>query len=130
MAVPLDRRYTRTHEWALRTGDVITVGITEFAQQQLSDLTYVELPDVGAEFGAGDEVAVVESVKAASDVYAPCGGQITEVNLALNEHPELVNKDPYGAGWLFRLRMADPSEFDALLDPESYEELLPDSEEE
>lgn len=128
MSVPRELRYTRTHEWARLDGGVLTVGITDFAQHQLSDLTYVELPKVGDEVGAGDEVAVVESVKAASDIYAPCGGVIAEVNAALPDRPELINQDPYGGGWLFKLRPASSDEFDALLDPDEYEELLPGSE--
>ena len=129
MSVPRELRYTRTHEWARLDGQVLTVGITDFAQHQLSDLTYVELPEVNAEVGAGDEVAVVESVKAASDIYAPCGGVITEVNTALPEHPETINSDPYGAGWLFKMRVDSVAEFEALLDPDQYEELLPGAEE-
>ena len=127
MTVPREMRYTRTHEWARLDGDVITVGITDFAQQQLSDLTYVELPDAGSQVGAGDEVAVVESVKAASDIYAPCEGVITEVNHALADHPEKINLDPYGEGWLFKIKLENPSEFETLLDADQYEELLPGS---
>jgi glycine cleavage system H protein len=128
MTVPRELRYTQTHEWARLDGDVLTVGITDFAQQQLSDLTYAELPDVEAQVGAGDEVAVVESVKAASDVYAPCDGVITEVNGALTDHPERVNQDPYGEGWLFKMKLDNPAEFEALLDADQYEDLLPGSE--
>ncbi|HOW96696.1 MAG TPA: glycine cleavage system protein GcvH [Kiritimatiellia bacterium] len=128
MNVPSDLRYTRTHEWARLDGGVLTVGITDFAQHQLSDLTYVELPKVGDEVGAGDEVAVVESVKAASDIYAPCGGVITEVNAALPDRPDLINRDPYGEGWIFKVRPASADEFDALIEPDEYEELLPGSE--
>ena len=91
-------RYTKTHEWARRDGNVITVGITDYAQEQLSDLTYVELPAPGDEVTAQEEVAVVESVKAASDIYAPVSGRITEVNTALADNPEQVNADPFGAG--------------------------------
>lgn len=120
-----ERRYTRTHEWAVREGKTLTVGITDFAQRQLSDLTYVELPEVSQRVGGGDEVAVVESVKAASDIYAPCSGVITEINEALREHPEHLNRDPYGEGWLFRMTLEDPAEFEMLLDAEQYEALLP-----
>lgn len=128
MSVPRELRYTRTHEWARLAGGVLTVGITDFAQHQLSDLTYVELPEAGDEVGAGDEVAVVESVKAASDIYAPCDGVITEVNAALPDRPEVINRDPYGEGWLFKMRPASAAEFETLLDPDQYEELLPGSE--
>ncbi|MBP7829136.1 MAG: glycine cleavage system protein GcvH [Kiritimatiellae bacterium] len=128
MSVPRELRYTRTHEWARLAGGVLTVGITDFAQHQLSDLTYVELPEAGDEVGAGDEVAVVESVKAASDIYAPCDGVITEVNPALPDRPEIINRDPYGEGWLFKMRLAADADFETLLDPDQYEELLPGSE--
>ncbi|MBU1694881.1 MAG: glycine cleavage system protein GcvH [Verrucomicrobia bacterium] len=128
MTVPRELRYTRTHEWARLDGDMLTVGISDFAQQQLSDLTFVELPDVESRVGAGDEVAVVESVKAASDIYAPCDGVITKINDALQKRPELVNQDPYGEGWLFKMKLENPAEFEALLDADQYEELLPGSE--
>ena len=129
MSVPREMRYTRTHEWVRLDGTMLTVGITDFAQHQLSDLTYVELPDLNAHVGAGDEVAVVESVKAASDVYAPCDGVITEVNAALSDHPERINQDPHGEGWLFRMQLDNPAEFETLLDADQYEELLPGAEE-
>jgi len=128
MSVSRELRYTRTHEWARLDGKVLTVGITDFAQEQLSDLTYVELPDVDSRVGAGDEVAVVESVKAASDIYAPCDGVITEVNAALLDHPERINQDPCGEGWLFKMKLDSPAEFETLLDADQYEDLLPGSE--
>jgi len=109
-------------------GDLITVGITDFAQDQLSDLTYVELPSPDDAVSAHDEIAVVESVKAASDVYAPVAGTITEVNNELIEHPELVNSDPYGEGWIFKLRVDDPADLEDLLDSDGYEEMIPDEE--
>lgn len=122
-------RYTKTHEWARRDGNVITVGITDYAQEQLSDLTYVELPAPGDEVAAQEEVAVVESVKAASDIYSPVSGRITEVNTALADNPEQVNTDPFGAGWLFKIEPSDWADFDALLDADEYEALLPEDEE-
>ena len=125
MSVPQDLFYTRTHEWVSLEDGIATVGITDFAQSQLSDLTFVELPDVGTEFGAGDEAAVVESVKAAADVYSPVAGEIVAVNMDLDDTPELINKDAFGAGWLFKLKVADESDVDSLLDPDSYEELCP-----
>ena len=125
MSVPQDLFYAKTHEWVSLDDGTATVGITDFAQSQLSDLTFVELPEVGTEFRAGDEAAVVESVKAAADVYAPIAGEVVEVNSELEDRPELINKDAFGAGWLFRLKVADESDVDNLLDPESYEELCP-----
>ncbi len=129
MSSPKELRYTKTHEWVRRDGNVLTVGITDYAQEQLSDLTYVELPSVGDAVSAQDEVAVVESVKAASDVYAPISGTITEVNSALIDQPEIVNSDPFGSGWLFKLEPDDMADFDTLLDATEYEELLPEEEE-
>jgi len=126
MNVPKDLRFTKTHEWVRVDGDLITVGITDFAQDQLSDLTYVELPGAGDDVSAQDEVAVVESVKAASDLYAPVDGTIEEVNDQLEEHPELVNTDPYGEGWVFRMKPSNASDVDAMLDADQYAELLPD----
>ena len=126
MSVPQDLFYAKTHEWVSLDDGIATVGITDFAQSQLSDLTFVELPEVGAEFSAGDEIAVVESVKAAADVYAPIAGEVVAVNSDLEDSPELINKDAFGAGWLFKLKVADESDVDDLLDPDSYEELCPE----
>jgi glycine cleavage system H protein len=125
MSVPQDLFYAKTHEWVSLADGIATVGITDFAQSQLSDLTFVELPEVGVTFSAGDEIAVVESVKAAADVYAPIAGEVVEVNSDLEDSPELINKDAFGAGWLFKLKVADESDVDNLLDPDSYEELCP-----
>jgi glycine cleavage system H protein len=125
MSVPQDLFYAKTHEWVSLEDGIATVGITDFAQSQLSDLTFVELPEVGTEFSAGDEAAVVESVKAAADVYAPVAGEVVEVNGELEDAPELINKDAFGAGWLFKLKVADESDVDGMLDAESYEELCP-----
>ena len=125
MNVPENLKYTKTHEWVRVDKDIITVGITDFAQHQLSELTFVELPEVGTELSEKDEAAVVESVKAASDVYAPVDGVITAVNEELASKPELANNDPYGAGWLFKMKIEKASDLDTLLDPVSYEELLP-----
>ena len=126
MQVPDDLRYTESHEWVRVEGDTCRVGITEFAQSQLADLTFVDLPEVDAEVSAGEEVAVVESVKAASDVYAPIAGTITEVNGALSDSPEQINKDPFGEGWLFVLKPSDPSEVEGLMDAAAYRDLIPD----
>ena len=125
MSVPQDLFYAKTHEWVSLADGIATVGITDFAQSQLSDLTFVELPEVGAAFSAGDEIAVVESVKAAADVYAPIAGEVIEVNSDLEDSPELINKDAFEAGWLFKLKVVDESDVDNLLDPDSYEELCP-----
>ncbi len=127
MNIPDDLQYTQTHEWIRQEDDEIVVGITDFAQAQLSDLTYVELPAIGDQVGVGDEIAVLESVKAASDIYAPVAGTITGVNELLQESPELLNADPYGEGWLFKLRPQNMADLDDLLEAEQYEETLPDS---
>lgn len=128
MNVPRDMRYTTSHEWVRVKGDIATVGISDFAQHQLSDLTFVELPDVGDEVSASDEVAVVESVKAASDIYAPVSGTIHAINDEVIDHPELINTDPYGDGWLFKVQLKDRTELQDLLDPDAYEEQLPEEE--
>jgi glycine cleavage system H protein len=122
-----DLLYTKTHCWVRQESDGdIVVGITDFAQEQMTELTFVELPDVGETVSAGDEIAVVESVKAANDVYAPVSGTVTSVNDALSEEPELVNQDPFGRGWLFRMRPDDPADLSNLLDFDAYESSLPD----
>ncbi len=130
MNIPRELRYTSTHEWVRVKGGIATVGITDYAQHQLSEITYVELPDLNDDVNVSDEVAFVESVKAASDVYAPVSGKIIEVNSAVAEEPERINRDPYGEGWLFKIRMSDPKEVANLLDADSYEEQLPPDEEE
>ena len=125
MNAPQELFYEKTHEWVSLDEGIATVGITDFAQGQLSDLTFVELPEVGAEFKAGDEIAVVESVKAAADIYAPVAGEVIEINSKLEDAPELINQDAFNAGWLFKLKMDDESEVDNMLDADSYEELCP-----
>ncbi|ROR34646.1 glycine cleavage system protein GcvH [Inmirania thermothiophila] len=118
--IPAQLRYTRSHEWVRIEDDgSVVVGITDHAQEQLGDLVFVELPEVGRRVAAGEDCAVVESVKAASDVYAPVAGEVAEVNGELEGSPELVNQDPYGRGWLFRLRDADLGSAE-LLDAEAY----------
>lgn len=124
MDIPKDRFYTKTHEWALPEGDTVLVGITDYAQDALGDVVYVELPEVGRRVEKGEAVAVVESVKTASDIYAPVAGEIVEVNLALEKTPELVNQDPYGEGWIFRLKPQDMADLDALLDAGGYQAVL------
>ena len=121
---PEELKYVETHEWVREDGDgTVGVGITDYAQGALGDVVYVELPEVDSEVEMGDEVAVVESVKAASDIYAPLSGTITEVNESLEGNPELVNTDPYRDGWFFRLKLRDVEELSSLMDSESYSEL-------
>ncbi|MEO0465459.1 MAG: glycine cleavage system protein GcvH [Pseudomonadota bacterium] len=113
-------KYTKDHEWVSVEGEIATVGITAFAAEQLGDVVFVETPEVGVGFSAGDDMAVVESVKAASDVYAPVSGAITEANGALAEAPETVNADPEGAGWFCKMKISDASELDDLMDAAAY----------
>ncbi|NCD32577.1 MAG: glycine cleavage system protein GcvH [Spartobacteria bacterium] len=123
MNTPKELRYAKSHEWIIIDEDgMAKVGITDFAQEQMGDLTYVELPDVDDHFEAGDEVAVIESVKAASDIYAPVSGTVTHVNEQLTDAPELINSDPYGDGWIFRIRPDDLTEIDALMTADEYED--------
>jgi glycine cleavage system H protein len=120
---PLELRYLKSHEWAKQEGNVIVVGISDHAQEALGDVVYVELPEVDAECQAGDEIAVVESVKAASDIYAPVAGTVVEVNLKLEDSPELVNERPYADGWFFKIKVSDPAAFGGLLTALQYQEL-------
>lgn len=115
-----DKRYTKEHEWIRLDGDTATVGISAYAQAQLGDVVYVELPEVGKSVGAGDEMAVVESVKAASEVYAPVAGEVAEVNESLNDKPETINDDAEGAGWFVRLKGVDSTAFSELMDDAAY----------
>lgn len=117
----MTRYFSKDHEWIEVDGDTGTVGITDYAQGQLGDITFVDLPGVGQALAGGDSVAVVDSVKAASDVYAPVSGSVTEANPALADEPELVNSDAEGAGWLFRLTLSDPGELDGLMDRAAYD---------
>ena len=124
---PSDLKYASTHEWArLEEDGSVTVGITDHAQDALGDVVYVELPDVGAELHAGQEAGVVESVKAASDVYAPVSGKVIAVNAALEDSPETINADPYHGGWFYRLQPSDTGELDDLLTGEAYQEQCED----
>ncbi|WP_377288898.1 glycine cleavage system protein GcvH [Rhizobium sp. SG2393] len=117
-------KFTPDHEWLQIDGDIATVGITTHAAAQLGDLVFVELPEAGASFGKGDSAATVESVKAASDVYSPVAGEIVAVNDAIVSDPSLVNSDPQGAAWFFKIKLADTSELDGLLDEAAYQELV------
>jgi len=122
--IPDDLHYTKTHEWVKQDADgTVTVGVSDHAQNLLGDMVFIELPDVGAEYNTGDDCAVVESVKAASDVYCPVSGEIIEVNEGLVDAPEMVNQDPYGDGWLFKLKPNDAGEVEDLLNAEAYKEL-------
>ncbi|MBO6851249.1 MAG: glycine cleavage system protein GcvH [Marinobacter sp.] len=121
--VPADLKYIETHQWVRVSDDgTATVGITDFAQEQLGDVVYVGVPDVGTTVTGGEEAGVAESVKSASDVFSPVTGEVVEVNEALEDEPEKVNDDPYGDGWLFKVRLADKGELDGLMDPAAYAE--------
>jgi glycine cleavage system H protein len=122
--IPTDLRYTREHEWVRVEGDVATVGITDHAADKLGDIVFVELPAPGRALEQFATFGVVESVKAVSDLFAPVGGEVLEANGALAAGPEAVNSDPYGAGWMLRIRLADGAQLDALLDPAAYEALV------
>lgn len=122
--IPSDLKYVASHEWIRDEGDgVVTIGITDHAQDLLGDVVFIELPEVGSEFTTGDDLGVVESVKAASDVYAPLSGEVIAINAELEDAPELVNSDPYGDGWFVQIRLSDTSEVDDLLDADGYAEL-------
>ncbi len=116
--------YTKDHEWARIDADIATIGITDYAQQMLGELVFVELPDIGKECAGHDELAVVESTKAANDIYAPVAGKVTEVNDELESRPELVNQDCYNAGWICRLQITDMKSIESLMDSKQYEEYL------
>jgi glycine cleavage system H protein len=122
--VPKDLKYTREHEWAKQDGDRVRVGITAYAQEQLGDVVFVELPKVGAKVTASKNFGVVESVKAVSDLFAPISGEIVEVNGELAQKPEIVNQDPYGKGWMLAVKPSSKGEWDQLLTAEQYEELI------
>jgi glycine cleavage system H protein len=118
--VPGDLKYAKSHEWVRVEGDIATIGITDHAQQELTDIVFCEVPAKGRALKAGDAAAVVESVKTASDIYAPISGEVVEVNSALADNPALVNQDPFGAGWFFKVKLANAPELNALLTPEAY----------
>ena len=120
--LPTDLKYASSHEWVNVEGDTAIIGISDHAQDELTELVFIELPDIGRELAAGDPCAVVESVKTASDIYAPLSGQVIETNDALDTEPGTVNEDPYGDGWFFKIRLANPKELDDLLSPDDYGE--------
>ncbi len=119
--IPSELQYAKSHEWLRVSGSEGTVGITDHAQRELTDVVFVELPEVGSQVKAGEACAVVESVKTASDIYTPASGEVTAVNKAVTENPALVNSDPYDGGWLFKLKLSNPSESTALLSAEQYQ---------
>ena len=121
MSVPEELQYTRSHEWVRTEGDTATIGITDHAQDELGDIVFVELPEEGVTFDAGDSFGTVESVKAVSDLYAPVSGEVTEVNDALLEAPEGINSSPYDTGWMLRVRMCSAADVDGMLDAAAYE---------
>ncbi len=123
MNIPDDLRYSSDHEWVRRDGDIVTIGITDYAQDSLGDVVFVELPDVGTDVAANDSFTEVESTKSVSDIYAPVAGTISEINDQLEDQPELLNADPYGEGWICRITMSDTSQFDGLLDAAGYRAL-------
>ncbi len=129
MEFPEDLKYTREHEWVLVEGSIATVGITDYAQEQLGDVVYVELPAVGDKVSREDAFGVVESVKAVSDVYAPVSGEVVEVNDDLTENPGMINEDPYGDGWFIKVEMSDPSELEELMSAEEYRAYVAEEEE-
>lgn len=121
---PSELKYAATHEWARQEGDLIVTGISDHAQISLGDLVFVEAPEVGSDVVAGEQAGVVESVKTASDIHAPVSGEVVEVNPALEDDPEIINSDPYGKGWIYKIRPANPAQLDSLLSAEEYEASL------
>jgi glycine cleavage system H protein len=125
--LPEDVRYADDHEWAKKSGDTVRIGISDYAQDQLGDIVFVELPEVGSTFNKGDEFGTVESVKAVSELYMPIGGEVTAINETLTDEPELVNTDPYGGGWMIEVKAGDPAEMDSLKSKTDYLQMLMDS---
>lgn len=123
-SVPADLKYSKSHEWVRVDGDVATVGITDHAQHELTDVVFVELPDTGRKVKAGEACAVVESVKTASDIYSPVSGEVLETNKAVVADPALVNSDPHGEGWFYKVRLSNPAEVNELLDAAGYQKLI------
>jgi glycine cleavage system H protein len=121
MSAPENLKYTKTHEWVRVDDDVVTVGLADYAQQELGDITYLELPDVGSSVSAGEPFGVVESVKAASDIYSPLDGEVLERNETAVEAPEVINASPYGDAWLIKVRLADSSQIESLMNPDEYD---------
>ena len=124
MNIPVDLKYTEDHEWIRVEGDIATVGVTDFAQGELGDVVFVEIETEGEELDKGETFGTVEAVKTVSDLFMPIGGEVAESNEALADEPELINKDPYGKGWMIKIKIADKSELDALISAEEYQKLL------
>ena len=122
--IPSDLKYTKSHEWVRVNGDIATVGITDHAQHELTDIVFIELPDVGKNVKSGDDCAVVESVKTASDIYSPVSGEVLETNKSIVDDPASVNSDPYDSGWFFKIKLSNPAELNALLSPEQYKKQI------
>ena len=128
MKHPKDLFYTETHEWVRDEGNQVTIGLTDYAQGQLKDIVYVDMPEAGSEFKKGESIGVVESVKTAADVYSPVTGKVTEANLTLKDHPQFLNEEPYGKGWLVKMEVQDRGELKSLLSSEMYVKGLPQEE--
>jgi len=128
MRFPEDLRYTDTHEWVKNEGNQVTVGLTDYAQSQLKDIVYVELPEIGSDFKRGESIGVVESVKTAADLFSPVTGKVTETNVTLKDSPQFINEDPYGRGWILKMEIRDKGELKRLLTSEGYQGSLPKEE--
>jgi len=124
MHIPENLKYTKDHEWAQIDGDVVTIGITDYAQSELGDIVFVELPDVGLTTKQAESFGTIEAVKAVSDLFAPLSGEVVDVNANLADNPEAINEDPYGKGWIIKIKLSDKGELDSLLDKSDYEELI------
>lgn len=124
MNIPAELKYTKDHEWAKVDGDVVTVGITDYAQGELGDVVYVDLPDVGTEVSQNDTFGSIEAVKAVADMYSPVSGEVVDVNEAISDAPETINQDPYGEGWMVKIRISNPDELNSLMDAAAYKDLL------
>lgn len=124
MQIPEGLKYTKDHEWTRIEGDIATIGITDYAQSELGDIVYVELPEIGLSTEQGQSFGTIEAVKAVSDLFSPLSGEVVEVNTKIADHPESINKDPYGDGWIIKIRLTKPNEVDNLLDKAKYEELI------
>ncbi len=124
MDIPKELRYTAEHEWVRNEGGIFTIGITDYAQQSLGDVVYVEMPELGAEISKGESFGVVESVKAASDIYAPIDGEIADIHQELDEHPEFINQSPYEKGWIVKVKPSDPGEIEELMDHSGYQKFV------